>query len=288
MTFPTFEGSVESGEPIQLFRFVYGGEAGEYYAYTDYNEEITIDHGGSVGSVTYTPIPISRENVVTNGTLDRSALGLRMDIGTDLSELFRVYPPAYVVSLTIYHGHIGDPDEEFLVVWAGRVVSASRERSELVLSGEPIETQMRRTGLRRNYQYGCPFWLYGPQCKALEILGTRTGTVAAVDGNVVTLNAGWEGSFDPDKFVRGMLKWTPAGETTRIRSIIRRSGNILTLTGIANDLSASDSVSIVLGCNHKPFADDDGDCQALHDNLLNFGGQPWIPIKNVINKNPYY
>jgi hypothetical protein len=287
MSYETYEESQDFGGPIQLYLFRYGTEDGEHYAYTNHTSEKTVDHGGSVGEITYTPVPLKRENIVSNGTLDKSALGLNLDIGTELAELFRVYPPSNVVTLTIYEGHLGDGDQEFVVTWAGRIVTALREGGELVLSGEPISTQMRRPGLRRNYQYGCPHALYSTECGASKVAATVFATVASISGTQVTLDAGWEGAFDPAKFVRGMLEWTPLYESTQRRMIVRISGDVLTLSGIPNDLSAADSVSVVLGCNHKAFAPD-GDCEALHDNLVNFGGQPWIPVKNIIHTNPYY
>lgn len=287
MSFDTFESSQDQGGLVQLFLFRYGEEAGEYYAYTDHTDELTVDHGAPLGEITYTPVPCKRDEIVGNGTLDRSALGLRLDIGTGLAELFRVYPPSSVVALTIFQGHIDDPDEQFLAIWSGRLVSASREGSEMVMSGEPISTQMRRPGLRQNYQYGCPWWLYGPNCNASKAAATVSTTVAAIAGNVITLAPGWEGALPPDKFVRGMIEWTPAGESTRRRMIVRRSGDVLTLSGVVPDLAVSDAIDVVLGCNHKAYAPE-GDCQALHDNIGNYGGQPRIPIKNVINTNPYY
>lgn len=288
MTFATYETSRDDGGPVQLFLFRYGNEAGEYYAYTSHAQELTVDHGGSVGEITYDPIPIQRDNINSNGTLDKSALKIGMDIGTDLAELFRVYPPSNVVTLTIYEGHIDDPDAEFIVVWAGRIVTAGREGSELVISGEPVSTQLRRPGLRRHYQYGCPHWLYGPQCGANKAAATVAGTVASISGSTVTLNSGWEGAFASAKFVRGMLEWTPSGGSVERRTIIAVSGDTLSLSGIPKDLAASDSVDVVLGCNHKAFSSQGGDCEGLHDNLPAFGGHPWIPLKNVVNSNPYY
>lgn len=287
MTYATYEESQDQGGPVQLFLFRYGGESTEYYAYTNHTSELTVDHGGSVGEITYTPVPVQRDNITSNGTLDKSALKMNFDIGTDLAELFRVYPPSEVVTLTLYEGHIDDPDAEFIVVWAGRIIAASREHSELVLSGEPVSTQLRRPGLRRHYQYGCPHVLYGTACGANKAAATVSGTVAAISGTTVTLADGWEGAFAPAKFVRGMLEWTPAGGSVQRRTIIRISGDVLTLSGIPTDLAVSDSVGVVLGCNHKAFAPT-GDCEAIHDNLVNFGGQPWIPLKNIVNANPYY
>lgn len=288
MTFSTYEGSIEQGGPIQLYRFVYGTEAGEYLAYTNSTDEQTVDHGGSVGIVTYSPIPIERGNIVSNGTLDKSAIKINLDVGTDLAELFRVYPPSSVVTLTIYEGHVDDPDGEFVVIWAGRIISASREGSELQLSGEPVSTQLRRAGLRRHYQYGCPHALYSAACGADKPSATVSATVSAINGTIVTLTAGWEGAFAAGKFLRGTLEWTPSGSTTQRRTIIRISGDALSLSGLPIGLAVSDTVDVVLGCNHKAFAASDGDCEGLHDNIVNYGGQPWIPTKNVINKNPYY
>lgn len=287
MSFDTFESSQDQGGPVQCFLFRYGEEAGKFYAYTDHTEEVTVIHPAPLGEITYEPVPCKRDEIVANGTMDRASLGLRLDIGTGLAELFRIYPPAAVVELTIFQGHLGDPDEQFLAVWAGRLMSASREGSELVMSGEPILTQMKRPGLRQNYQYGCPWWLYGPNCLASKAAATVSTTVVAIAGNVVTLAPGWEAALPPDKFVRGMVEWTPVGESTRRRMIIRRSGDALTLSGIVPDLEISDAIEVVLGCNHKAYAPE-GDCQALHDNILQYGGQPRIPIKNVVNTNPFY
>lgn len=293
MTFAAYETSIDDGGIIQLFRFVYGGAAGEVAAYTSHTESKTVDHGGAVGVVTYEPIPIERGSVVSNGTLDKSALRIDLDIATELAELFRVYPPSNVVSLVIYHGHIDDPDEEFVVVWSGRIVAARREGSQLSLSGEPISTQMRRPGLRRHYQYGCPLVLYGADlgigtCAANKAAATVSATVSSISGALITLNSGWQGSFAPGKFLRGTVEWTPPGRSTEYRTILNISGDVLSLSGIPSDLGAGDSIDVVLGCNHKAFSADGGDCEGLHNVLTSFGGHPWIPTENVINKNPYY
>ncbi|MEV5031648.1 phage BR0599 family protein [Sphingobium sp. LMC3-1-1.1] len=288
MTFNAYEASRESGAPIQLYRFTYGTEVGEFFAYTDHTDEVVVDHGGSVGEIAYQPVPVERDEIVSNGTLDRSSMKLGLDVSTDLAELFRVYPPDNVVNLIVYQGHVDDPDSEFKVIWAGRVVSASRAHSELELQGEPISTQMKRPGLRRHYQYGCPHALYSTVCGANKAAATSAATVASISGTAVTLDAGWEGSLPPAKFLRGQFEWTPAGASTKRRTIIRVSGNVLTLSGLPLDLAADDAVNVVLGCNHHAFEDEGGDCEGLHDNIVNYGGCKWIPVKNIINRNPYY
>lgn len=286
MTFAAHETSVAGGNPVQLFLFVYGTETDEYFAYTDHTDEIVIDHGE--GAITYSPVPIERGSIDSNGTLDKSALRIATDVGTGLAELFRVYPPPYVVSLIIRQGHIEDVDDEFLVVWAGRIVSCAREGGQAIMSGEPVSTSLRRPGLRRHYQYGCPHQLYGPVCLADKPSKTVAATVASVAGASVTLNAGWEGAFTPAKFLGGLFEWpTDSGSTDR-RTILRITGNTLYLSGIPSGVEATDAVDVVLGCNHQAFAASGGDCEGLHDNILNYGGQPWIPLKNPIGPTNNY
>jgi hypothetical protein len=283
MTFATQESSRELGDPIQLFKFTYGPDPGNYYAYTDSTEEQTVD------GITYVPRPIQRDTINTDGTLDKSTTKISIDISTEVAELFRVYPPAFVVTLIVFQGHIGDPDSEFLVIWAGRIVAASRQGSEAQLDGEPVSTSLRRAGLRRHYQYGCPHQLYGPQCLADKASKTLSATVASVSGATVTLTAGWNGAFDSSKFLGGLFEWVDLDGLTDRRTILRVTGNTLSLSGIPKDVSPADTVSVVLGCNHKAYAEDGGDCQPLFDNILNYGGDRWIPTQNPIgNYNNYF
>jgi hypothetical protein len=283
MTFVAHEESREAGNPVQLFKFIYGTEVGQHYAYTDHTEELIVD------GITYSPVPIQRSGIESNGTLDKSAIRINADIGTELAEIFRVYPPAYVVTLVIAQGHVGDVDEEFVVIWAGRVIAANRNKSELVLSAEPVSTSLRRPGLRRHYQYGCPHQLYGPKCQANKAAATVSSTVDSIAGATVTLDAGWEGAFSPAKFLGGMLEWTTDEGSIDRRTILRVSGDTLSLSGIPQGLAATDAVDVVLGCNHKAYAEDGGDCQPLHDNIVNYGGFRWIPTKNPIGTfNNYY
>lgn len=286
MAFEDFEGSRELGDPIQLFKFTYGPGPSDYYAYTDAIDEQTVD------GVTYAPVPIERDAINANGTLDKSAIKINTDIGTEIAEIFRVYPPAREVTLIIRQGHLGDPDSEFLVIWAGRILAAHREGGEAVLSGEPVSTSLRRVGLRRPYQYGCPLALYsvGPGlCNADKASKTLSATVSTVDGATVTLVAGWNGAFAGAKFLGGLFEWVNDDGLTDRRTILRITGNVLSLSGIAKDVDPADTVSVILGCNHKAYAEDDGDCLPLHNNINNYGGDRWIPLKNPIGDfNNYF
>jgi uncharacterized phage protein (TIGR02218 family) len=250
------------------------------YCYTDAEQELTVD------GITYQPIPIARDAIVSSGTLDRTGLTVRMPRDVEISELFRVWPPTNVMTLIIRQGHLhedGSPDE-FLVCWSGRVLSLGREGDECVITGEPVSSSLRRPGLRRNYQLGCPHVLYGDECKANRASSTVATTVVSTSGTSVTLTAGWNGGFDPTKFREGIAEWINAAGGVEKRKILSVSGNTLALGGLLRDLVAGATIRVILGCNHQM-----DDCEFLFGNIKNHGGCPWIPINNPVGyRNNYY
>lgn len=284
MTFAAIDESRDQGQPLELYYFRYGSDAAAFIAYCD--GETAFDYGGD----TYEPLPIQRGQVVASGTLDKSQMKIAVPMSSEIAELFRAYPPGQVVTLVIRGGHRNDPDAEFPVVWVGRVLSAARatgfgnDQRKAELACEPSSTSMRRSGLRRHYQLTCPHVLYGDKCQADKEAATVAGTVLSLTYNTLTFEPGWNGPFGVKKFVGGLVEWD--GEVVRERrSILRVDADVVTLAGPTTGLEATDVVDVVLGCNHQAGAS--GDCMALHDNILNFGGFPFIPQQNPVHTNPF-
>ena len=268
MSFAAREESRSRGAPQTLFLF---DHQGQLMAYTD--AENAIMRAG----VEYQPVPIERNSITTSGTLDKVTLSVSLPHDTAIAELFRVYPPSDVVTITVFQGHYDDPDGEFLAVWTGRVISCTRETTTAKLTAEPVSTSMKRPGLRRRWQYGCPHALYGPECRASRAANTVTATVASVNRSTVVLFAGWNGAFPKESFVDGLIEWDAAG-TMALRSIKQVAGDTdsLVVSGSTAGLSPGELVSLSRGCNHLLSG-----CESFA-NVQNFGGQPWIPKKNPI------
>ena len=286
MTYDAIESSRDKGSPVELYYFRHGSDPGAFYAYSDVESDVV--YFGD----TYRKLRIKRGSVVASGSLDKSRLTVSVPPDSEIAELFRVYPPGRVVTLTIRAGHLTDPDGEFPVVWVGRVLQCSRGNSpgpDAELTCEPANTSMRRSGLRRNYQLSCPHVLYasGPGlCNADKAVATYATTVVLKGQATLTLPPGWHGPRDPEKFIGGLASWVTASLTEQ-RTILRVTGDTVHLTGPTPGLSVGDPVSVTLGCNHQT-----SDCQFLHvtegspnpggGNILNYGGQPFIPLKSPI------
>lgn len=294
MSFTIFENSRNRARPTNIFLFVYGDGAKSYYAYTDAEQPITLGVDADGDPVVYEPVPIDRGAHTSSGTLDKAALEIKIPMNLELAELFRVYPPSQVVTLVVRQGHIGDPDNQFIVCWSGRVLSCSREDNEAKLSCEPISTTMKRPGLRRPFQYGCPHPLYGPDCRANKATATRSVTPVSFSGATMTLPTDFDTVGRKAKYIGGLVQWTSTNGDTVIRTILQVNGgalNVLVLSGVITGLVAGAPVDVILGCNHQAGVgpQPNGDCHPLHNNIQNFGGQMWIPSKNPVGlRNQYW
>lgn len=267
--FSSRETSRSLGQPDTLILFMSGAAV---FAYTDAEDSITYL------SNVYQPIPLDRDSVTSSGTLDKTSIDIKLPKDTGIAELFRVYPPSEVVSVAIFQGHAGDTD--FKAVWSGRVLSSSRKGSVASLTCEPISTSMKRPGLRRRYQRSCMHALYGDRCRLTRSSFSVNTTIAALTGASLTLPGGWNGAFGATRFQGGIFQW--ASEVRTILRVIEGSNTII-VSGAIEDLTTGQPVVLSLGCEHTR-----DNCNAF-GNILNYGGQPWIPTKNPIGTtNQFY
>lgn len=261
------------GKPISLYHFVYGTEPTAFIAYTDCEKSVLFE------GIAYNPIPVDRSQIVAAGNLDKTSLTVSVPKTSRLAELFRVYPPGQIVRLVIRQGHADD--SQFKVSWTGRVVQAKRNKSTVDVTCEPLTTMLRRVGLRRHYQISCAHVLYGAECRASQSVATTSLNTVIVSGSRVTLSPGW--NVKPvEKYIGGMISWmTIYGR--EYRTILRVTDqNTLRLSGPLNYLASGGEIRVILGCNHQM-----PDCLNIHNNIHNFGGQPFIPLKNPTNTNPF-
>ena len=276
MAIADYEGSRDSGQQIELWDFVYG-EAGQTYRYTDGDRELLY------ATNLYSPLSIERTVIETKGKLSGREIKVKVPSTSEIAQLFRIFPPGRVVSVVLRQGHDITPhsDDNYGVVWTGRVLEASRSETTTTLTCEALSAGMRKPGLRRHYQWPCPLVLYGTQCGA-----TKTAiptTVTGITGNKITVTDGFLGAYTAADFIGGMVDWQ-GSSGTEARGILRVEGtNVIVLAGPPIGLATSDPMNVYLGCPHTLAG-----CQNLHGNAVNFGGHPWIPTAgNPVNKNTH-
>lgn len=278
MTFDAKEKSRALGSPISLFLIRYGKAANNYYAYTNAEQETRFS------GIDFKPVAVDHDDIVRGLTLDNTQQTLSLPGNVPLATRFRSYPPSEVISLTIWQGHTDDV--EFKVAWLGRILShKDLEDGDAEFTCEPRTTSLSRPGLSRNWQYGCPLMLYSQgsrRCNANKAAATQTFTVNQVDGPLIRLDGVTAATAAMLDYETGLIEWTTADLRVEVRSIQRiDEDGTLILGGTALELNAGMSVKLSKGCNHVVFAPE-GDCERIHNNVVNYGGQIYIPTSNPI------
>lgn len=287
MTFNALETSRQKGSPSNLLLFKYGTQEGAYYAYTLGDRRITHN------SIVYEPSPIDLPETSANGTLDRAVVEIGIPLNSGLGQLLRNQSQSSVVSLIVRQGHIGDPDNEWPVVFVARVLGGSIETPMMRLYCEPVSTSLRRQMLKRHFMRQCPFELYGPLCKANKAAATASYVPETVQDFGVTMPIGWVLPAIALRYLGGIAKWSGVGGD-QVRTIVRvTSDRVLTFSGRTKDLTGGELIELSYGCSHVLALAGSvlsGDCKDVHNNILNYGGQFLMPLENPISvtKNIFY
>lgn len=259
MTYQTTEGSIHGGAPLELYRFAQGTRR---WTLTSHVEAIV--YAGE----TYVATAIERTAPEIGTDAQRAALALRLPRAHELAAALLAAAPEETVSLTVYRRHFTDPDAETIVFWRGRVATAKLAGSVCELSCEPLLAVMQRPGLRARYGLLCRHPLYSVGCGAPQNSFRTSGTIQAVSGATLTINAA--GTQPNGYFTAGLLV---AGDVRRF--IVSHTDTTVVLMQPSPALVAGMAVDLYAGCDHTLET-----CHARFANSANFGGFPWIPTKN--------
>lgn len=268
MTYDARELSLESGEPVEMYHFVRGNT---HSRYTSAKSAVTY-----LGE-TWEPALIQRDRIEFTTEKGRNNLKVATTRDFEIADLFRAMPPTDVILLTVHRMHVGEI--EGAVIWAGRVLNCEFTNSTASLTCEPISTSLQRVGLRRMYQRQCPHVLYGSQCKANKASFSVPVTVGSVTGLVVT-SASF-GLYADGYFAGGYIDFVINGNTER-RFITDHTGTSITLNLTLDGLAAGSSIVAYAGCDHSLAT-----CNSKFNNAKNYGGMPFIPIKNPFSGSIY-
>lgn len=257
MSYNTQEISAAAGQPVEIYRFALGQQV---WTVTSGREAIAYQ------AESYQPAVIRRSGIEQSSEFARNGIDLECARDFAVAQLFAAARPNGVVSLTVFRNHLGD--SEYITWWKGRVASVVFAGSTARIRCESIFTALRRPGLRTHYQTGCRHALFDSGCGANNQAYKLAGTVASFSGLNVTSST----------FLSRASGWLTGGYLRVAgvpRMITNHSGDTITLSAVLPGLAVGVAFEAFAGCD-RTFAT----CQSKFGNSLNFGGFPWIPIKN--------
>lgn len=270
MTYDAREKSIQDGAPVELYEFTRGSTV---YRYTSAGSAFLL------GLNTYAAEAMQRSRIETSVERARNSITVDCRRNLAVADLFRIVSPSDVVGLVIKRVHRGDAG--VAVIWTGRVVNCSFDGPRASLKCEPATSSLKRTGLRRLCQVGCPHVLYSPgpgQCNLNRAAQSTVTTVTAAAGLVLSVAA-----LGAKPFAGGFVEWEESAGVVERRFISSFSGLDLTLSQAFQGIEAGDTVTVSPGCDHTATT-----CNGTYANLPNYGGMLFMPQKNPFDGTPVY
>lgn len=249
-------------KPKELYRFVEG-----LSVWTVTSSDMPEVYDGE----TYVPITIGRSEVESKNELSRANVQVSVDLDNEMGRRWMRGILDEVVGLTI----LSKDGDDVSVVWKGRLSSVRPEGAQISLVFESVFTSLRRPGLRARYQRSCPHVLYGRGCNLDKNDWASSGTIINVQSTTVIMP---EASLRPDGYYTAGMIEAPDGS---LRFIVRHIGSSLVLIRPLANLDESFAnnggitARIFPGCNRTKET-----CQSKFNNLPNYGGFPFIPLRN--------
>ncbi len=266
MTFDAFETSLEDGNLIELYQFTQGAVVTRF---TNFNRDVVFN-----GS-TWLTTQIAREDIeraIESGIND---LKIRMPIDNPIASQYIQNVPGKVIEVIIYRAHFTDPAEQVLVVFEGVIAQASFDGDlEATLTLTPFTSAFKRSAPRYTYQSLCNNVLYDAECKIARGSFTYVGLATGIDQTVRSLTINGLSGQGADWAVGGWVAF-PAGGSDDQRLIVAQVGDTVTLLSNFAETVLASNVDVFAGCAH-----DIGTCNTKFANVLNFGGTPYVPVKN--------
>ena len=261
MTYDTTEASVSSGKPIELYDFENNSN---HYRYT--SGPVLVAYGG----YTYVPETIQRGELEMSENAFRNELEIKINRDNVFIRRFIQAPLEGMVNLIVYRGH----GINFVTFWVGVVSQVKFNSEEVTITATPRTSSLLRTGLRRKYQKLCNYPLYAVGCGVNLDSFKVVGTIDTISGFTITSSA----------FATKANDWFKAGKIVvgdAERLITTHTGNTITANRGIVEAVVGNSFTAYAGCSHTMNI-----CTDKFNNLINYGGQPWIPTKNPFSGDP--
>lgn len=261
----------DTTEKRELYRFAEGeilgegGDPGIVTLLTSADEDT--DYDGDI----YVATPMGRSDVESKDKMPRSSLEISFDINNALARRWLTDRVEAQVTVTVFEMH-NQSDSDTNILWKGRMVKVQPVGSQIKIVFESVFTSLRRPGLKARFLRSCRHSLYGRGCNLNRFDFQESGTITAISGSTITVPAA--DAFPDGYFTTGMLE-APDGS---LRFIQNHVGSQITLIRSMQVLEVTDAVFLYPGCFR-----DRTTCNDKFNNLPNYGGFDWIPLRNPID-----
>lgn len=261
MTYAQSEVSVYGGNPIEIYTFTRESQIWRYST----GEDIV-----TVSGQQFIPQPLQRDSIEQSADMIRNAINIQCSSELPVVDAFRLGVPSGVTLVTLQGYHYGVAD--YVTKWQGRILNVEFQERTAKINCEPLLTTLLRPVLRRFYQLNCPHVLYGSDCQASRAAFRSDGVLTGQSGTQLT--SGVFSSKPDGWFAGGYIDWLEGVETQR-RFILSHTGANIVVNIPFISMPNNANIQAYPGCDHTLVT-----CKNKFNNNINYGGQPYYPVKN--------
>lgn len=273
MTFDALETGIATGKPLRGYLFErFGSGLPLRWAYNSSGVDV------AYGGVTFRGLVISDDGMRQTGAASADALKIKAPASIEVVQPWRGVAPSAEIHVTLFDLHHGDLVGR--VRWIGSISGVNwPSRNECQITCQSLRASMEQSGLRETWSRGCQKTLY--QCGVNAALWRTPRTLTAVNTTSVVVDS--LDGFPADFFVGGFIEWDVAAGIPERRGIETQSGTTLGLLDLTTGLSVGQAVAIYPGCDRRLAT-----CNSKFNNLLNYGGSPYMPGDSPMSGDPIF
>lgn len=272
MTFSAIASLVSGKRPVWLYEFTIGGSVSRY---TSHGEDYTYD------SQTWNSTPVIHNSLRQTLELSRSDFMVTLPKSNAFAQAVIDGAGILATRVRVFKGYANDGDQEFLLRFDGRIVGFNPFIGTTTLICENVATKLRRRAQPAVMQRPCRHALYHGGCGLAIGDWEASATATAWASPVLTVT---EAAEQADGYYSGGMI-TFDGKRQMIR---KHAGTSLTLLaplpGLSDEITASGSATVAIapGCDRTRAT-----CNDRFDNILNYGGFPWMLDTPYDGRNPF-
>ncbi len=268
MAYDANEDSVQDGTPFECFEFV--GPVGTY-------RYVTLPFNVTLDGKTFTSETIKRSSADISAVLDDlKTIDVHLPFSNALATLYAQANLPDYLTVTIYRAHYGDDlSTEFNIEWVGSSDGYEINDNEFIIKTKSVLQALLQGEMRSiKYQAACNNRVYDAVCGLNESLFTYNATVTRVNLTQVTVD---DDQVADNGLVLGKMTLARTGEVRQIitNTDVDSGGSRIKVAYPFQDLVVGDTVQLTLGCDNTRDT-----CVTRFNNLDQFTGFPYIPIKN--------
>lgn len=266
-SFDALESGLETSRPLEIYAFTLDTTV---YRYTSDPTSVTF------GGQTYEPVALKRDTITLGQQERKRILSITAPLSNDFVQKYIGVPPSQRAQLVISRLQRDASPMTKIDIYVGSVQEVEfPDVGVAKINVQSVESVGSRNIPRYTYMGMCNHTLYDGNCGVNPLAHRFQSTITLIAENVITVSGLSASGLN---CTGGYIKLLGQSEYRVV--LAQASNNLTLLVPLPETTAAGTQVECFRGCNHLVG----GDCAGTFDNVLRFGGFPFVPSRNIFTQ----